>query len=100
MVPENLPRRVIPAEISGDGVSVTVRVSEYFVDVEGQNVPEMFCLVTDLLDWREYPARDLAALYLPGIRHDGDIGQLGRGLEGLDGRDDRGGLGLVPFRTR
>jgi Insertion element 4 transposase N-terminal len=51
------------AEITGDGVTVTVRVIEYFTDVEGQDVPEMFCLVTDLLDWHEYPARDLAALY-------------------------------------
>jgi hypothetical protein len=51
------------AELSGDGVTVTVRVIEYFVDVEGQDVPEMFCLVTDLLDITEYPARDLAALY-------------------------------------
>jgi hypothetical protein len=42
---------------------VTVRVIEYWVTVEGQQVPEMFCLVTDLLDWREYPAAELAALY-------------------------------------
>ena len=51
------------AELSGDGVTVRVRVIEYFVDVEGQEVPEMFCLVTDLTDIEEYPARDLAALY-------------------------------------
>ncbi len=51
------------AQITGDGVTVTVRVIEYFTDVEGQEVPEMFCLVTDLVDIREYPARDLAALY-------------------------------------
>ena len=31
--------------------------------VEGQEVPEMFCLVTDLMDCREYPAAELAALY-------------------------------------
>ena len=36
---------------------MTVRVTEYFADIEGQQVEEMFCLVTDLLDWREYPAR-------------------------------------------
>ena len=42
---------------------MTVRVIEYWVTVEGQDVPEMFCLVTDLLDWREYPAPELAALY-------------------------------------
>ena len=51
------------AELSGDGVTVAVRVIEYFIDVEGQEVPEMFCLVTDLTDIAEYPARDLAALY-------------------------------------
>ena len=52
-----------PAEITGDGVTVTVRVIEYDVHVEGQDVPEMFCLVTHLRDWREYPAAGLAALY-------------------------------------
>ena len=51
------------AEISGDGVTVTVRVIEYYADVEGQVVPEMFCLITDLADWREHPAPELAALY-------------------------------------
>ncbi len=51
------------AELSGYGVTVTVRVIGYFIDVEGQEVPEMFCLVTGLLDIEEYPARDLAALY-------------------------------------
>jgi len=35
------------AEISGGGVTVTVRVIEYFTDVEGQTVPEMFCLITE-----------------------------------------------------
>lgn len=51
------------AEISGDGVTVTVRVIEYYVTVEGQDVPEMFCLITDLTDISEYPAVELAALY-------------------------------------
>ena len=51
------------AEISGDGVTVTVRVIEYWVTVEGQHVPELFCLVTDLMDTDEYPAAELAALY-------------------------------------
>ena len=40
-----------------------VRVIEYWVTVEGQEVPEMFCLVTDLMDWEDYPAPELAALY-------------------------------------
>ena len=51
------------AELSGDGVTVTVRVIEYWVTVEGQDVPEMFCLVTDLMDIDEYPAAGLAGLY-------------------------------------
>ena len=51
------------AEISGDGVTVTVRVIEYWVTVEGQKVPELFCLVTDLMDIDEYPAAELAGLY-------------------------------------
>ena len=38
------------ADLSGDGLTVRVRVIEYFVTVEGQEVPEMFCLVTDLTD--------------------------------------------------
>ena len=42
---------------------MTVRVIEYWVTVEGQEVPELFCLVTDLMDIREYPAAELAALY-------------------------------------
>ena len=51
------------AELSGDGVTVTVRVIEYFADVEGQDVPEMFCLVTDLTDITGHPGPELAALY-------------------------------------
>jgi hypothetical protein len=60
---EILPDGSYRAEASGDGVTITVRVVEYFADIEGQKVPEMFCLVTDLLDWEEYPAPELAALY-------------------------------------
>ncbi|MGO9500271.1 MAG: transposase [Streptosporangiaceae bacterium] len=62
-VSEILPDGSYFAELSGDGVTVTVRAIEYWVTVEGQDVPEMFCLVTDLLDWREHPAPELAALY-------------------------------------
>ncbi|MGH3194336.1 MAG: hypothetical protein ACRDNT_00050 [Streptosporangiaceae bacterium] len=60
---EILPDGSYRAELSGDGVTVEVRVIEYFADVEGQEVPEMFCLVTDLMHWEEYPAPELAALY-------------------------------------
>jgi len=58
-----LPDGSYEAELSGDGVTVRVRAVEYFVEVEGQDVPEMFCLVTDLLDWEDYPGPELAALY-------------------------------------
>jgi hypothetical protein len=51
------------AEISGDGVTLTVRVIEYWVTVEGQEVPEMFCLITSLLDWEGYPGPELARRY-------------------------------------
>ena len=58
-----LPDGSYEAELSGDGVTVRVRVIEYYADVEGQEVPEMFCLVTDLMDYADYPGPDLAALY-------------------------------------
>jgi hypothetical protein len=58
-----LPDCSYRAELSGDGVTVPVRVIEYCVTVEGQDVPEMFCLVTDLMDWQDYPGPELAALY-------------------------------------
>ncbi|MGH3201790.1 MAG: hypothetical protein ACRDP5_07030, partial [Streptosporangiaceae bacterium] len=58
-----LPDGSYEAGLSGDGVTVQVRVIEYDVEVEGQQVPEMFCLVTDLLDWEDYPGPELAALY-------------------------------------
>ena len=51
------------AELSGDGVTMAVRVIEYYAEVEGQEVPEMFCLVTDLTDVVEYPALELAGLF-------------------------------------
>ena len=62
-ISEILPDHSYLAEVTGDGVTMTVRVIEYDVRVEGQTVPEMFCLITDLLDWEEYPGPELAALY-------------------------------------
>ena len=62
-VSEIYPDHSYLAEISGDGVTMTVRVIEYDVHVEGQEVEEMFCLITDLLDWEEYPGPELASLY-------------------------------------
>ena len=58
-----LPDGSYRAELSGDGATVAVRVIEYWVTVEGQEVPEMFCLVTDLMDWEDYPGAELASLY-------------------------------------
>ena len=58
-----LPDGSYRAELSGNGVTVAVRVIEYWVTVEGQEVPEMFCLVTDLMDWEDYPGPELASLY-------------------------------------
>ncbi len=60
---EILPDCSNRAELSGNGVTVPVRVIEYCADVEGQVVPEMFCLVTDLMDYQDYPGPGLAALY-------------------------------------
>ena len=71
------------AELSGDGVTVAVRVIEYFADVEGQDVPEMFCLVTDLMDIQEYPGPGLAALYK--WRWDGSETALREAKASLDG---------------
>src|SRR6266702_2169733 len=71
------------AEISGDGVTMTVRVIEYWVTVEGQEVPELFCLVTDLMDITEYPALELAGLYK--WRWDGSETALREVKASLDG---------------
>jgi hypothetical protein len=71
------------AEISGDGVTVTMRVIEYDVTVEDQVVPETFCLVTDLTDITEYPALKLAALYK--WRWDGSETALREAKSALDG---------------
>jgi len=71
------------AEISGDGVTVTVRVIEYYAGVEGQAVPEMFCLITDLMNLTEYPAIELAALYK--WRWDGSETALREAKSCLDG---------------
>ena len=51
------------AEISGGGVTLTVRVIEYTVTVAGADAPELFALITDLTDHDTYPAQVLAAAY-------------------------------------
>ena len=62
---------------------MTVRVIEYYADVEGQDVPEMFCLVTDLMDITEYPGPELAGLYK--WRWDGSETALREAKASLDG---------------
>jgi hypothetical protein len=51
------------ARISGGGMSLTVRVIEYHVALDGATTPELFCLITDLLDHEVHPAHLLAAAY-------------------------------------
>ena len=58
-----LPDGSCMADIGGKDGKIRMRVIEYDVHVDGQDVPEMFCLVTDLDDWEQYPAGTLAAAY-------------------------------------
>jgi hypothetical protein len=58
-----LPDGSYPAEISGGGITLTVRVIEYTVTVAGRDAPELFCLITDLHDHVTYPAQTLARAY-------------------------------------
>ena len=51
------------ARLSGGGVTLTMRVIEYHVSIDGQTTPELFCLLTDLLDEDTHPAGLLAAAY-------------------------------------
>jgi hypothetical protein len=51
------------ATLSGGGTTLTVRVIEYHVTLAGTTTPELFCLITDLLDHAEHPAPALAAAY-------------------------------------
>ncbi len=58
-----LPDGSYLASIRGGGVTLTVRVIEYTVTVAGQDAPELFALITDLLDDAAYSAEVLAAAY-------------------------------------
>ena len=51
------------ARITGGGMSLTVRVIEYHVALDGQTTPELFCLITDLIDHQTHPAHLLAEAY-------------------------------------
>jgi len=44
-------------------MSLTVRVIEYHVTFDGETTPELFCLITDLIDHEVHPAGLLAAAY-------------------------------------
>ncbi len=52
-----------PARLSGGGITLTMRVIEYHIDIDGATTPELFCLVTDLLDHHTHPAHQLAQAY-------------------------------------
>ena len=71
------------ARLSGGGVTLTVRVVEYQVTLDGATTPELFCLVTDLLDEDTHPARMLAAAYR--WRWDGSETALREAKSTLDG---------------
>ena len=58
-----LPDGSYMADLGGKDAKIRMRVIEYCVHVDGQDVPEMFCLVTDLHDWQQYPAAVLASAY-------------------------------------
>jgi hypothetical protein len=51
------------ATLTGGGTTLVMRVVEYTVSIDGADAPELFCLVTDLLDDTAYPAKTLAAAY-------------------------------------
>lgn len=51
------------ARLSGGGTTLTIRVVEYHITLDGATTPELFCLVTDLLDHHTHPAHLLAQAY-------------------------------------
>ena len=51
------------ARLSGGGTTLNMRVIEYHITLDGQTTPELFCLVTDLLDHTTHPAHPLADAY-------------------------------------
>jgi hypothetical protein len=71
------------ARLSGGGVTLTMRVVEYHVSIDGQTTPELFCLLTDLLDDDTHPARLLAEAYR--WRWDGSETALREAKSTLDG---------------
>ncbi len=51
------------ARLSGGGATLTMRVVEYHITLDGATTPELFCLLTDLLDHHTHPAHLLAQAY-------------------------------------
>jgi hypothetical protein len=68
-----------------DGPPIGVRVVEYTVlttDADGEQVSELFCLATSLLDPAHAPAADLAALYHDRWQAETGIGEIKTELRG------------------
>ena len=51
------------ARLRGGGITLTMRVLEYYITLDGQTTPELFCLVTDLTDHQTHPGQWLAEAY-------------------------------------
>jgi len=51
------------ATLTGGGTTLRMRVVEYHVSIDDQTTPELFCLITDLLDHDTHPAELLAKAY-------------------------------------
>jgi hypothetical protein len=62
-IAEFLPDGSYLATICGGGITLSVRVVEYWVSIADADAPELFCLITDLHDHHAYPARVLASAY-------------------------------------
>ena len=71
------------AHLSGAGLTLTVRVIEYHITLDAATTPELFCLLTDLLDHVEHPAHLLADAYR--WRWDGSETALREAKSTLDG---------------
>lgn len=58
-----LPDGSYLARIGEQRTGLIVRVIEYWVNLAGQDAPELFCLLTDLHDHLAHPAQQLAEAY-------------------------------------
>jgi hypothetical protein len=62
-LPDESYRSYVKLAVDGAESWLPVRVVEYDVVVDGAAPGELFCLVTDLLDHEQYPARELCDAY-------------------------------------